>query len=136
MITDKGTVGSERSDQDKLGGIQLDVQVCEEEIIQGKMEPERRKLKPSPAGTGVEAPGQPRLSCRQMQRTTVGGCRHAYSRLGQRIIIFQIIVGVKPDKQALLCGASCKIVISPLMGWQQGEGESDNEQLIQFDHSG
>ena len=71
----------------------------------GEMKPERAcfALKPSSlerAGMGVEAPKQPRFSCRDVCATTVGGCRHADARdsgLGGSICL-QAIVGVKPDK--------------------------------------
>ena len=55
----------------------------DETVKLGEMEPERTCLtlnKPSlvpRAGMGVEAPEQPRLSCREMRSITVGGCRYA-----------------------------------------------------------
>ena len=65
VTSEKGSVNPERSGQDKRGEILLDEQIGEGEKIKGKMEPERTTLQPSPASSGVEAPGQPRLSCRE-----------------------------------------------------------------------
>ena len=54
--------------QEKMSGqaseIPLEVQVGKQDKIKGKMEPKRTALESSSAGTGVEAPEQPRLSCR------------------------------------------------------------------------
>ena len=62
-----GTVEPERGDEDyKEGELSL-VQVFEKDEIEDKMEPARKTLESSPAGTGVEAPGQSRFSCREMQ---------------------------------------------------------------------
>ena len=44
-------------------------EVCQEEIVEGKIEPSRRTLETSLAGTGVETPVQLRLSLRERQRT-------------------------------------------------------------------
>ena len=46
------------------------------------------KLSLQRAGTEVEAPGQSRLSSREMQRTAVDGCTHAYGSSGLEKIIF------------------------------------------------
>ena len=63
----------------------------------------------SPAGTDVEAPEQPRLSYKEMRRTTVVGCRHADGSLEQGgTISLQVIVVAQPDKTKKLA-ASCKI---------------------------
>ena len=59
------------------GKPRLKVQVDRQNQIKGKMKPECTALESSLAGTVVEAPEQPRLLRREMQRTTVGGCRHA-----------------------------------------------------------
>ena len=63
------------------------------------MEPERIALKSSLAGADPEAPGQPRLSSREIQRTAVDGCTHAdgSSKLGESIFL-QAVIGVKPKK--------------------------------------
>ena len=50
------------------------VHVCKEKKIEGKMEPERKTLESLRAGTGMEAPGQPRLSNREMRPITIDGC--------------------------------------------------------------
>ena len=42
-----------------------------EENAEGKMDPELGQLESSPAGTGLEAPGQQCLSKWEMERTTV-----------------------------------------------------------------
>ena len=68
MATDMG--------MDKRGEIPA-VQGFEEQKIKAKMEPERRTLESSPAGTGVEVPKQLRLTCREMRPTTVGSYRPA-----------------------------------------------------------
>ena len=65
MAGKHGEIKPERSDQDNRGEILLDI--YEEENIEGKMEPEQRTLKSSRAGGGLKAPGQSRLSGRQMQ---------------------------------------------------------------------
>ena len=52
----KDAVEPERSDQDKCGKDLLDVHVCEEEKIKGKMGPGRIALESSLSGTGPEAP--------------------------------------------------------------------------------
>ena len=49
--------------------------------------------------TGVEAPEQLRLSCREKRPTAVGGCRYADGSLKKRgSISLQVIVRVKSDK--------------------------------------
>ena len=63
--------------QGKRRKIPLDIHICKEERVEGKVEPEWRTLKSQRAGTVVEAPGQPRLSSRGMQKTTVDWCTHA-----------------------------------------------------------
>ena len=113
-ITDKSTVEPERSYRDKRGDIQL-VQVFEKDKIKGRMEPERTTLEPLPAGTVVEASGQPRLSCGGMQRSVVGGCRHADGSLEQgREHLSSSHCRVKPDDQTSQFHASCKIVFLPV----------------------
>ena len=47
--------------------IPLDVRVCKKEEIEGKMKPERIMFESSLAGTGLEAPGQQRLSSKEME---------------------------------------------------------------------
>ena len=54
--------------------ISFDVRSCMEESTEGKMNPERRELESSSAGTGLEAPGQQYLSSWEIQRTTVDDC--------------------------------------------------------------
>ena len=71
-----------RNDQDKRGEI-LFGQVFGKGKVKSKIESERTTLESSPASLGVEAPKQPRLLCREMQRTTVGGCRHTDGSLKQ-----------------------------------------------------
>ena len=70
----------------------------------GKMGPKRKcsKLKVSiqPAGTRVEAPGQQRLSSREVQQTAANGCTHADGSLElEKIVFFQDVVGIGPDNQ-------------------------------------
>ena len=133
----KDAVEPERSDQDKCGKDLLDVYVCEEEKIKGKMGPGRIALESSLSGTSPEAPEQPRLLLRDMQRTTVDMSTAADGSLEQEEIIhLQVVVGVKPDNQTSPIATSCKIVIFP-MSWQQGKMvELDNEQNKQFDPGG
>ena len=80
--------------------------VWKEEDIKGKMKPERIDLESSLAGTGLEAPGQKRLSRRGMQRTTDDSCLHAdgSSDLGGTIFL----QAIKPDNQSSLFVLSCK----------------------------
>ena len=59
-------------DKDKRGEIPLLAQIFEEEKIVGNMQSEQMALESLLAGTGTEAPGQPRLSIRKMQLTIVG----------------------------------------------------------------
>ena len=63
-----------RNDQYKRGEIPL-LQVFGKDMIEGKMKPKRRVLESQRAGTGVEAPGQLRLSSRDMLRTTAMALR-------------------------------------------------------------
>ena len=66
-----GTKGSEKDGKDKRREIPL-AKVFEEQNNKGKMTSERRTLKSSLAGLGLEGPGNPRRSYREMQRTNVG----------------------------------------------------------------
>ena len=96
----KDTVEPEKDDKDKQGGILLPVHVYEEEHIEGKMRPEWIALESSLAGTGLQAPVHPRLSLREMQRTTVRKSTAADGSLEtEEIILLQVVVGVKPDLQ-------------------------------------
>ena len=106
------------------GEIQLEAGT--QDTIKGKMEPEQIALESLVVGTGVEAPEQPHLSYRKMQRTTVRGCRYDGESLEQgEITSLQVAVEVKPDK--LDNSLHCKIVILQI-GWQQGKVEVDNVQ--------
>ena len=67
----------------KRRDILLHVQVCEEEKIEGKIESEWIALESSLTCTSLEAPRQPRLFCKDMQRTTVGVSSAADSSLKQ-----------------------------------------------------
>ncbi|CAM9995744.1 unnamed protein product [Ascophyllum nodosum] len=60
--------------QSRCSGIPLDARVCMDERTEGKIEPGRGELKSLSAGTGLEVPGQQRLSSRVIQRTTVDDC--------------------------------------------------------------
>ena len=73
VATDKGAVEPEGGDQSKRGETPLKVQVGAKKKFKGKMEPERKTLQSLPAGTGVEALEQSRLSCSKMRPTIVGG---------------------------------------------------------------
>ena len=80
---------------------------------------------------GAEVPEQPGLSCREMQQTTVGGCRHAGGSLEQgKSISFSNLT----DKLHKV-GAYYKIGILPI-GWQQEDVGMGNEQNKQFDPGG
>ena len=46
-------------------------------MIKGKIEPEQSVVESRRPGTDVEAPGQLRLSSREVQRTAVDGFTHA-----------------------------------------------------------
>ena len=65
----------------------------------GAEEPERRVFESQRAGTGVEAPGQPRLSSTEMQQTDVDGFTRAdgISELG-RIFFVQAVIGIKYEE--------------------------------------
>ena len=54
--------------------IPLDVRVCLEERIEGRIKSERIALESLSAGTDPGVPGQQRLSSWEMQRTTADGC--------------------------------------------------------------
>ena len=83
----------------------LEVLADDETGKPSKMKPERTTPKPSlsRAGTGVKAPEQPRLTCKEMPSTTFGGFRHANviaraMEQGGRISL-PAVVGVKPHVQ-------------------------------------
>ena len=65
--------------QGKRGEIPVEVKVYGEKMATRSVESEREFLlvESSSAGTGVMAPKQPRLSCKEMQPTAIGGCRLA-----------------------------------------------------------
>ena len=65
-----------RDEENKREEIPL-VQVFEKKYIKVKMKTERGALESSLAGTGLKAPGQPRLSYREIRPTTVGSYRPA-----------------------------------------------------------
>ena len=44
----------------------IPLQIFRKDIIKGKIEPERKVLESQRAGTGIEAPGQLRLSRKEM----------------------------------------------------------------------
>ena len=72
-----------------------------EDNVKGKMEPEWTMFKSSSAGKVVEIPEKSRLSCREIQPTTDGGCRYADGRgseQGGSIISPQAVIGVKPGE--------------------------------------
>ena len=69
---------------DKRGKFSLQVQIGAQNKVKYKIDPGRIPLESSWARTGVEAPDQPRVSYREMQRTTVGGYRQVGGSLGQR----------------------------------------------------
>ena len=62
-----GTEEPQKHYKDKRGESPRHVQGCEEEKTKDKIGPERIALESSTAGAGLEAPGQPRLSYREMQ---------------------------------------------------------------------
>ena len=83
----KDTVESEVSDEDKRGKLPLDGHVCEKELIEGKTKPKKTTLESPLAGTGFEAPEQPCLLLKEMQRMTVGTYTAADGSLELREII-------------------------------------------------
>ena len=85
---------------------------------------------------GMEAPEQPRLSCREVQSTTVGGCRHADGRGSEQrdSTSLQALVVETRDKTSKLA-ASCQIV-AVQMGWLHGKMEMNSRQHKQFDPGG
>ena len=93
----KGKMEPERNDQDKQGEIPL-LQVFGNYMTKKKMKPEWRAPQSQRAGTRVKAPGQLRLSGREMQRTTVDDFTHAdgSSELGATISL-QVVIGMRPD---------------------------------------
>ena len=58
-----------RNDQNERGEKSHKAPAGREDTIKDKMEPERTTFESSSAGTGAEAPKQPRLSCREIQPT-------------------------------------------------------------------
>ena len=83
MAEKHGKMEPKRGDQNKQGEVPLDVH--EDEKIENTMKPERRTLESSRAGTGTEAPGEPRLLNRDMQPINIGGLlAHRCPRLGGR----------------------------------------------------
>ena len=58
----------------KEGDIPLDVCVCKEEEVEGRIEPERRALKSQQPGMGPETPEQLCFSSRERQPNIVDGC--------------------------------------------------------------
>ena len=123
-------IEANRNDQHKRGKISCG-QVFGKGKIKNKIESEHTTFESSPASLGVEAPKQPRLLCREMQRTTVGGCRHTDGSLKQGgCISLQVVFEVKPGKQTSQFGASCKIVILP-MGWRRDGIGQRSKQAFQ-----
>ena len=78
------------------------------------------------------APEQPRLLCREMKSTTVGGCRHANARGLEQggSISLRVVVGVKPCESPHL--AALRKIVILRTGWLHGEVETGNEQHEQF----
>ena len=66
VAIDMGTEELERNAKDTRREI-LIVDVFGNDKIKSKMEPEWIAFEPSLLDTGLEAPGQPRLSCREIQ---------------------------------------------------------------------
>ena len=81
------------------------VHFCKENRIEGKVEPKREypTVKPSLAGTKLEAPGQLRLSRRELWRA----------------LFFRADIAMKPDKISPQVSTCQEIMVLP-MGWQQG----------------
>ena len=103
-------------DKGKRREILLEVQVGKDEKIKVKVEPERTTLQPLHQLVGVLKHPDGHISCRDMQRTTIGGCMYAKSSFEQKgSICLQSVVGVKADKPTILV-ILWKIMIFP-MGW-------------------
>ena len=69
-----------RGDQNERGEILPKVLADGEDKGLGKIEPKWTTLESSLAGTNMEASEPPRISCREIQPTTVGDRRHADGR--------------------------------------------------------
>ena len=82
--------------------IPLDVRACMDKRTEGKMEPERGELESLSVGTGLEAPGQQRLSTWEMQRTTVDDCSLVDGSSDLRENTYfptDLVIGAKPYNQ-------------------------------------
>ena len=97
----------------RCSGISLDVRICTEELIEGKMEPELGELESSSAGMSLEAPGQQCLSNWEMERTTVDGFLLVDGSLplGETTFFLkELVIGTQPDSQNSTSFASSKTV--------------------------
>ena len=72
--------------------IPLDVRVFKNTRTEGKMKPERGGLESSSAGTGLEGPGQQRLSSWKMQRTTVDGKTYVLEDFVTEVVVVVVVV--------------------------------------------
>ena len=75
-----------------------------EKTVVGKMKPEQATPKQlrSRAGTGVEAPKQPRILLREISSTTISGCLHAEAENMVQwgsVIHLGVIVEVSPVRK-------------------------------------
>ena len=101
-----------------------------DEMTKGKMEPEREELKSLSAGTGLEVPGQQRLSSWGMQRTTVVDCLlvDGSSDLGETSSPKDFVVGEEPDnKTSPLFASSRKLVFLQMSSKAEHTKELANE---------
>ena len=117
-----------RSDQNERGENSPEVPADGEDNIKGKIESKRTTLGSPSAGTGEEAPKQPRLLRREMQPIAVGGCRHVDGRCsdqGENIISPRVVVGVKLGETRTLTFL-CEIEILQ-MDWLYGERSEDGQ---------
>ena len=80
--------------------------------------------------TGVEAPEQPRISCKEIRPATVSGWRHTNARdLEQEgNVSLGAVVGVKPGKSNSL--ATLREIMIFQIGWQRGDVEAGNQRTV------
>ena len=106
----------------------------------GVMGPEREVLAlkppPPPAGTGVKAPEQQRLSRREMQATPIGCYRHADAEgLKQVGTILRDDEGETPDKAKFATGifAKCSFYCRKVFIIRRGHGDGyRTEKAVRF----
>ena len=114
------------------------ISVCTDERTEDKMEPELGELESSPAGTGLEAPGQQSLSNWEMEQTTVDGCLFVdgSSDLGENTFFLEdFVIQMEPDRQTSTSFASSKTAC-PQTSRKYDDTELGNDENKQFDSGG